>query len=349
MAKNITSQKYEGVRSKELNNGDIAYYVRYTNKDGVRKEVKVGNKSDGWNEKRASLKRGELQNQCVDVVNKVLFEEVAQGFLELQKLHVKKKSFFSYRTSTSHLIDFLGRKEISSITLKDLNNMVKTLSESKAPKTINFILDFAKGVFNFAKKEYGIENKAIEEVKRFKVNNNRERFLSLKEVDILRKRVKDDEALRIFVELALCTGARLMGVMSIIKKDIDLQNGEVMINDFKNGSKYIAFLNSETREALKNRLPNIKDEDRVVPKGRRLIVETLSIILNELFNDGITDRKKKVVIHTLRHTFASHLAIKGVPLQIIQKLLNHRDIKMTMRYSHLMPQSGKEYVEKLWH
>ncbi|MCE3036838.1 hypothetical protein LW135_03210 [Helicobacter sp. faydin-H20] len=47
MAKNITSQKYEGVWSKELNNGDIAYYVRYINKDGVRKEVKAGNESYG--------------------------------------------------------------------------------------------------------------------------------------------------------------------------------------------------------------------------------------------------------------------------------------------------------------
>lgn len=36
MAKNTTSKKYEGVRSKELNNGDIAYYVRYTDKEGVR-------------------------------------------------------------------------------------------------------------------------------------------------------------------------------------------------------------------------------------------------------------------------------------------------------------------------
>lgn len=31
-----TSQKYEGVRSKELNNGDIAYYVRWTDESGKR-------------------------------------------------------------------------------------------------------------------------------------------------------------------------------------------------------------------------------------------------------------------------------------------------------------------------
>ena len=122
----------------------------------------------------------------------------------------------------------------------------------------------------------------------------------------------------------------------------------MIINDFKNSSKYIGFLDKETRALIKKRLEDIGDDDRVVIKGRRLIEEGLRPILNRLFNEGVSDRKQKVVIHTLRHTFASHLAIKGVPIQIIQKLLNHKDIKMTMRYAHLMPQSGKEYVENLW-
>lgn len=60
--------------------------------------------------------------------------------------------------------------------------------------------------------------------------------------------------------------------------------------------------------------------------------------MNELFNDGVSDIKHRIMIHTLRHTFASHLAISGTPLQIIQKLLNHKDIKMTMRYAHLLPE-----------
>lgn len=56
---------------------------------------------------------------------------------------------------------------------------------------------------------------------------------------------------------------------------------------------------------------------------------------------------KKVVIHTLRHTFASHLAINGTPIFTIQKLMNHKDIKMTMRYAKLAPDSGREAVVNL--
>ena len=42
---NKTSQKYEGVRSKELNNGDIAYYARWSDKNGNRFEKKSKHKS----------------------------------------------------------------------------------------------------------------------------------------------------------------------------------------------------------------------------------------------------------------------------------------------------------------
>ena len=50
------------------------------------------------------------------------------------------------------------------------------------------------------------------------------------------------------------------------------------------------------------------------------------------------------LIHTLRHTFASHLAINGTPIFTIQKLMNHKDIKMTLRYAKLSPDSGRDAV-----
>jgi len=48
--------------------------------------------------------------------------------------------------------------------------------------------------------------------------------------------------------------------------------------------------------------------------------------------------------HTLRHTFASHLAMRGVTLKAIQELLGHANIKMTMRYAHLSPEVRRDAV-----
>jgi site-specific recombinase XerD len=51
--------------------------------------------------------------------------------------------------------------------------------------------------------------------------------------------------------------------------------------------------------------------------------------------------------HVLRHTFASHLAMRGVPLKAVQELLGHATIEMTMRYAHLAPAIKREAVAQL--
>jgi len=52
-------------------------------------------------------------------------------------------------------------------------------------------------------------------------------------------------------------------------------------------------------------------------------------------------------IHSLRHTYASHLVMSGVDLPTVQKLLGHSDIQTTMIYSHLAPDHLADAVEKL--
>jgi integrase len=52
-------------------------------------------------------------------------------------------------------------------------------------------------------------------------------------------------------------------------------------------------------------------------------------------------------LHKLRHTFCSHLAMRGATLTEIQKLAGHADLKMTMRYTHLMPASLDAAIDLL--
>ncbi len=65
------------------------------------------------------------------------------------------------------------------------------------------------------------------------------------------------------------------------------------------------------------------------------------------FNSGVTDPRQRVCFHTLRHTFASWLAIQGEPLLAINELLGHKTLVMTMMYAHLMPDQKRRAVERL--
>jgi site-specific recombinase XerD len=56
---------------------------------------------------------------------------------------------------------------------------------------------------------------------------------------------------------------------------------------------------------------------------------------------------KHASIHTLRHTFASHLVMSGADLYTVQKLLGHSSIKTTETYAHLAPNYLRSAIEKL--
>ncbi|MBU2626622.1 MAG: tyrosine-type recombinase/integrase, partial [candidate division Zixibacteria bacterium] len=51
--------------------------------------------------------------------------------------------------------------------------------------------------------------------------------------------------------------------------------------------------------------------------------------------------------HDLRHTFASYMAMNGVDLLTLKELLGHKDVRMTLRYSHLSPEYKKNAIDRL--
>ena len=72
--------------------------------------------------------------------------------------------------------------------------------------------------------------------------------------------------------------------------------------------------------------------------GTPATIETLrSWVYTAEKRAGLHDEAKHGQIHRLRHTYASHLVMRGVTLAVVQSLMDHANIQTTMRYAHLAP------------
>ncbi|PHS56492.1 MAG: hypothetical protein COB17_08860 [Sulfurimonas sp.] len=172
-----------------------------------------------------------------------------------------------------------------------------------------------------------------------------------KEIIKLLDFIKHDEDCYIFVLLSLSTGGRLATIMNVSKKDIDFENNSIQLKDFKNEGTYYGFFNDEIKKLLLKIKKKLKVNDKIIQSNMDKVRYYIGKqAMNKLFNSGLktTDKKNRVVVHSLRHTFASHLALKGASIITIKNLMHHKNIEMTFRYSHLMPDAGKDLVLGLY-
>jgi integrase len=345
---------------------DKTYYIRYKDIHNKTKEVKIGKYSEGIRENYCNQKRNEivtkqrLGEEPPAIAKKkqkrfIPFKELKEKYFELRKEGRSKQS--DVASANKHLITYFEKKNIETQTKDDIRAFIKHIKAKSNPsgnqlstKTVNNILTLFCSIINFSLKEEFIQNDITKYIVKERVDNEREKFLTIDEINKLYKEVENNERLYLFCKLALTTGARLATILNISKKDIDFSNHIITLKDFKNNSTYKTFLTDELIELLRNWTKNSELKDKIFIINPTTIQRQVLDILHKLFNKEVdkTDRKNLVVLHTLRHTFASHLAIKGTPIFTIQKLMNHRDIKMTLRYAKLAPDSGKEAIINLY-
>ena len=109
---------------------------------------------------------------------------------------------------------------------------------------------------------------------------------------------------------------------------------------------YTAYLTKEVSDMLRGRLSEPSELVFPSPKGGKQIIRTGKPFLHAVkacgFNDGQSDPRYHVVFHSLRHTYASLLVQRGVPLTVVSKLMGHATTKMTERYAKLSPDNKKD-------
>lgn len=358
------SKKYTGVAYKILANGDKSYYITYK-LSGKFHRIHIGKYSEGIREEFCWQKRNEAINNVKFGDNSPVVKHKKRNVTALDEL---ANIYFEEKTGENkankkqrgrydlHIKNALGHCNIFEITRDDILKFRNGLAQTRAPKTVNGIMQLLTAIINHSikYKDLKIINPCLL-IKSLKTDDDRERFLTQDEIRELKNAIADEPTLLLFVRLSLITGGRLETILHIQKKDVDLVHDAVNLKDLKNNSSYKGFLDSETKSALSVSLPTLKMNDYVIGGMHekfpsRTIQRKLQKVLNELFNKGLDrkDSKNRAVIHSLRHTFASQLAIAGTPIFTIQKLMNHMDIKQTMRYAKLAPDSGKEHVQKLY-
>jgi len=357
-----------GVYYKILQDKDKAFFFTYKdiNENNKKKWVKVGNYSDGIREINAFNLRAEQiskmkHGQDITVIaNKkkteiITFDDLAQTYFKDKNSTKNRKSRYNI-----HIKDVLGSKDIRKI---DKENIVKLLKDVEAKglsnQTLNSIKELISTIFNHSIKEHDLKlvNPCIG-IKRYKVDNNRESYLSLSQIKQLKDSVKDNFLVSLFIDLSLQTGGRFETILHIQKKDINLSSGTVTLKNLKTNNTYIGYLQKDFLESMKEYLQKLNINDYLVSYEaehskkltQRQIQHRIKPLLDKFFNEGLNtkDSKNRVVIHTFRHTFASHLAIKGIPIYTIMKLMNHAKIDQTLRYAKLSPENGRNAVQGLY-
>jgi len=342
---------YERASQKKVFNGkpDICYDISYKF-EGKKKWEKVGWLSEGYSAKLATQIRGERIRSIRHGLElpqqrskSPLFKDIANKYLFWAMEN--KKSWFSdqhrYRNHLSQRLDEKRLNEISSLDLERIKS--ELIKEGLSPATVKHVLVLFRQMINKAIAWGMYEGKnPIQGIKMPVIQNQRERFLSYEEADrLLTELKKSSTALHDMTLLSLRTGLRAGEIFNLKGHDINFKNELITILDAKNKDSRKAFMTTAIKEMLKERIPESPDnfifKDQRNGNKIKEVSRTYRGIANRLFNKKVKDPRQRVTFHTLRHTFASWLALQGESLLTIRELLGHKSFAMTQRYTHLMP------------
>jgi site-specific recombinase XerD len=180
-------------------------------------------------------------------------------------------------------------------------------------------------------------------------SKNAPRFLSEEECQKLL--AASDEFLRPIFFTFLSTGMRKSELENLEWEDVDFDRRKIRIRVKDNWSPK----SNEREIPMNDGLVEVLRRQTQKTNGSRFVFPDEaggSIYKNRLRKRLMTLTKKLgfgeiTQVHALRHTFASHLVMKGVDLATIKKLMGHSDIDTTMIYSHLTDKHVDEAVDKL--
>lgn len=266
--------------------------------------------------------------------NSILTKQAMDEYLSYKKRHFSIHTFNTDRQRLGWIYDFTGNIPVHKVDLSLIEEFVEFASEDRGWQwsTTRIALVCWRAFLNYCiRKEYILRNP----FKHFPLKKSAEKvdYLTISEVEALQDYHDPNRKwIHSFLNVALLTGFRRGELVTMEWRNITPHT--VIVNG-KTGKR--EFPNSERLMAVINTIPRRSNWIFPVPGNpkKHIDPDVASHAVKAAFRS--LDFPEVYTLHTLRHTFASHLALNGVPIQRISILLGHKVIYTTMKYAHLMP------------
>ncbi|MDZ7796984.1 MAG: site-specific integrase [Candidatus Marinimicrobia bacterium] len=306
----------------------------------------------------AAAKTSELFGEKFDIPQKqiITIENLHKEYLS-GKRNLRESSVNRYKNLFKSFSDFMsknfrtGWNDVSKIQKHHIEAYANQLHqiEGKAPKTVNGALDLIKSLFSYAVKNDYIRKSPAMNVIKFALKDEKEALYFTRD-DLVKIWEKVDPYWLNFLKILYYTGMRKGELINLTWNNVTLKKDEEKVtvissDDYrtKTGKKRNIPLKKEAIEILKNQKGKDNKYVFVSRTGKKIHPDKpYHAIKKALEKVGLEGD-----VHKLRHTFASHCVMKGRSIFETKELLGHRDIKSTMIYAHLSPNTLKEAVEVL--
>jgi len=263
-----------------------------------------------------------------------VFADFSKDYLDWAKQHKR-----SWRDDESRinleLIPRFGRLTLDAITPRDIQRMHGEIRERTSNSTGNRYLGLMGRMYSLANEWQVYDKNPAHRVKKVAENPARERFLSREEIVRLVTALdaSPSRAAADALKFLLYTGLRKSEALQLEWSRVNPEDGTLFLAHTKNGKPRSVVLNTPARAVIEARWVAREDGHPYVFPGR-IKGQPLNNP-QKVFEEACAAANiEGVVIHSLRHTFASLAVNSGVSLYDVSKLLGHSTTQTTTRYAH---------------
>ena len=254
-----------------------------------------------------------------------------------------------------HLSNYFDKMTIAKIAIVDIKdyqrmrrleilNMPKNIGKRESEISFAFLnkeILILHNFFNFCIEKGYIDKNPVFKVKKL---NELSRIKTFSDEDIEKLITGATNKLtRDLITFLIFSGCRKGEALNLKWDDVDMKNQIIAIKGTK--TKYDRYIPiSKPLQALLSGIEKNQDSLYVFNRNGAKLTDFKRSFHTACRNAGFKD----LHIHDLRHVFASKMVMGGTSLFITGELLGHRTTQMTKRYSHLVPETLKKAVDKVW-